>query len=178
MIIIWTGSLLIDDYLRQSYTNNVMLLLGSKADGGAAARNEFMGTIDGSTPYGNVVGAGPVADFIVNGLTNAPTVVADPNRYSLTRSNWMREFFNTTSKPVGHGFSMDNVTNDLACYSFVPKADLPLKVIVLDDTMTEQLYDANGQGGLNSNQLAWLSHELDMGQASRPAHDRRGAHTD
>jgi metallophosphoesterase (TIGR03768 family) len=162
----WTGSLLIDDYLRQSYTNHVVLLLGSKADGGAAARSEFMGVIDGSTPYGNVINAGPVGDFIVNGVTNAPTIAADPNRYSLTRSNWVREFFNTTSKPVGHGFSQDNVANDFACYSFIPKADLSLKVLVLDDTMTEELYDAKGQGGLNASQLAWLLNELAQGQAS------------
>ncbi len=161
----WTGSLLETDYLRQSYTNNVILLLGSKSDGGVNARIEFMGTIDGSTPYGTIIGAGLVTNFIVGGVTNAPTIVADTNRYSLTRSNWMREFFNTSSKPAGHGFSQANITNDFACYSFEPKANLPLKVIVLDDTQTDQDYDANGQGGLDTHQLAWLVHELDKGQA-------------
>jgi hypothetical protein len=67
---------------------------------------------------------------------------------------------------VGHGFSQWNVTNNLACYSFEPKANLPLKIIVLDDTMTDQNLDfPNGQGGLNTNQLNWLVHELDKGQA-------------
>src|ERR1035437_9228043 len=74
----------------------------------------FMGTIDGSTPYGNVIDVGPVANFMVGGVTNTPTVVADPNRYALTTSNWRREFFNTTSKPVGHGFSEANITNNFA----------------------------------------------------------------
>jgi metallophosphoesterase (TIGR03768 family) len=161
----WTGSLLETDYLRQSYTNNVILLLGSKSDGGVNARKEFMGTIDGSTPYGNIIGVGLVANFIVGGVTNAPTIEPDPNRYSLTTSNWIREFFNTTSKPVGHGFSQANITNSFACYCFEPKTNLPLKVIVLDDTQTDQDYDANGQGGLDTHQLAWLVHELDKGQA-------------
>src|ERR1039457_5083026 len=53
----------------------------------------------------------------------------------------------------------------LACYSFEPKTNLPLKIIVLDDTMTDQDLDPNGQGGLDTNQLAWLVHELDKGQA-------------
>jgi metallophosphoesterase (TIGR03768 family) len=161
----WTGALLETDYLRQSYTNNVILLLGSMTDGGVNARKEFMGTIDGSTPYGNVIGVGLVADFIVGGVTNAPTIAPDSNRYSLTTSNWMREFFTTTSKPVGHGFSQANITNSFACYSFEPKTNLPLKIIVLDDTMTDQDLDPNGQGGLDTNQLAWLVHELDKGQA-------------
>jgi hypothetical protein len=77
----------------------------------------------------------------------------------------MREFFNTTSKPVGHGFNLDNITNDFACYSFEPKTDVPIKVIVLDDTMTDEDYVQNGQGSLDTNHFNWLVHELDLGQA-------------
>ena len=43
----------------------------------------YMGTIDGSTPYGDVIDVGSVTNFIVGGVTNFPTVVADTNRYSL-----------------------------------------------------------------------------------------------
>ncbi|MBK9674518.1 MAG: hypothetical protein IPO82_04510 [Betaproteobacteria bacterium] len=50
-------------------------------------------------------------------------------------ANWMREFFTTTSTPVGHGFTQTNLDRDFASYSFRPKAGLPIKVIVLDDTM-------------------------------------------
>ena len=53
-------------------------------------------------------------------------VAADTNRYSLTTSNWMREFFSTTSKPIGHGFSETNVTSNFACYSFQPRTNLPV----------------------------------------------------
>ena len=161
----WCGSLVVNDYLRQSCTNNVVLLMGDLKTQGENSRSEFLGTVDGSTPYGTVIGSGPVTNYIVDGVTNAPTIAADTNRYSLTRSNWMREFFTTSSKPVGHGFNQANITNDFACYSFEPKANLPLKVIVLDDTMTDQNFDFSGQGGLDTNQLAWLVHELDKGQA-------------
>jgi metallophosphoesterase (TIGR03768 family) len=161
----WCGSLVVNDYLRQSCTNNVVLLMGDLKTQGENSRSEFLGTVDGRTPYGDVIDAGSVTSYIVDGVTNAPMIVADTNRYSLTRSNWMREFFTTTSKPVGHGFSQANVTNDFACYTFEPKANLPLKVIVLDDTMTDQNFDFIGQGGLDTNQLAWLVHELDRGQA-------------
>jgi hypothetical protein len=93
-------------------------------------------------------------------------VAPDTNRYYLGTSNYMKEFFTTKSKPVGHGFSQWNVTNNFACYSFEPKSNLPLKVIVLDDTMTDQNLDwLNGQGGLDTNQLAWLVQELNQGQA-------------
>ena len=36
---------------------------------------------------------------------------------------------------IGHGFKQSNLDQDFACYSFVPKSDIPLKVIVLDDTV-------------------------------------------
>ena len=135
----------------------------------------YMGTIDGSTPYGDVIDVGSVTNFIVGGVTNTPTVAADPNRYSLTTSNWMREFFTTTSKPVGHGFSQANITNSFACYSFEPKTNMPLKVIVLDDTMSDQDFDFGEQGCLDPKRFNWLVKELDQRSGSRPAHDHRGA---
>ena len=66
--------------------------------------------------------------------SNPPKVAADPKRRSLSISDWMSEFFNTTSKPVGHGFTQEMIEDGFACYHFYPKADVPIKVIVLDDT--------------------------------------------
>jgi len=161
----WAGTLLVTEYLRESYTNNQVLLFGDLDTQGINSRSNFMGTVDGSTPYGTIIGVGPVTNFIVGSVTNAPKVAPDTNRYYLGTTNYMKEFFTTKSKPVGHGFSQWNVTNNLACYSFEPKANLPLKVIVLDDTMTDQNLDwRNGQGGLTTNQFNWLVHELDKGQ--------------
>ncbi len=136
------------------FTNAEVLLLAGN----------FMGTIDGSTPYGDVIDVGSVTNFIVGGVTNYPTVVSDSNRYSLTVSNWMGEFFNTASKPVGHGFSAANITNSFACYSFEPKTNLPLKVIVLDDTMAIQNFELGEQATLDTNRFNWLTNELQLGQ--------------
>jgi hypothetical protein len=156
----WMGGLPIEfsmggEPLQESYTNEDVLLVAGN----------YMGTIDGSTPYGDVIDVGSVTNFIVGGVTNTPKIAADANRYALTRSNWMREFFNTTSKPVGHGFNLCNITNDFACYSFEPKTNMPIKVIVLDDTMTDEDFIFGGQGSLDTNHFNWLVHELDRGQA-------------
>ena len=129
---------------------------------------DYMGVIDGTTPYGNVIDAGPEKNFPA-----PPTVVADANRRSLSTNesstrNWMREFFTTASTPVGHGFTQANVDEDFACYSFEPKSDLPLKVIVLDDTNKKNdklgcpmFY---GTGHLDPTRLEWLKRELQKGQ--------------
>jgi hypothetical protein len=121
----------------------------------------YMGVLDGRTPYGTIIGMGPVSDF-PNG---PPQVVADPNRRSLTRQEWMNEFFTTTSTPVGHGFSQANINNDFASYSFEPNANIPLKVIVLDDTQENEGFDPAGQGYLDNARFTWLVGELDKGQA-------------
>ena len=62
-----------------------------------------MGVVDGSTEYGDIIDAGPVTE-----LPKPPKIAADPNRRSLSISQWMNEFFNTTSQPVGHGFTQRN----------------------------------------------------------------------
>ena len=80
-----------------------------------------------------------------------PKVVADPDRRSLSRTEWMKEFFFTSSNPVGHGFNMADAKNGFACYSFVPKSTIPIKIIVLDDTQREDdgSFDIHGHGFLD-----------------------------
>ena len=126
----------------------------------------YMGVVDGSTIYGDIYGGGPMADFPV-----APAVVADGRRHTLagltsTTFNWMSEFFNTTSNPVGHGFKQANLDQDLACYSFVPKADIPIKFIVLDDTVKGPDQADYAAGALDDTRYHWLVSELDAGQAA------------
>jgi hypothetical protein len=105
-----------------------------------------------------------------------PIVAADGRRRALTTDtstslNWMKEFFNTTSKPKGHGFTQANLNNDFACYTFEPKASVPLKVIVLDDTCKDVPFSSSGQhavyatGCLDQTRYDWLINELDQGQA-------------
>ena len=129
----------------------------------------YMGVLDGATPYGDVVYSGATSDPAFAG--GAPKVAADPNRRSLVRSGWVQEFFNTTSNPVGHGFNLVDpalAADGFACYSFVPNASVPLKVIVLDDTRSEYdgATDIHGHGYLDAKRWAWLQSELDKGQAA------------
>ena len=130
---------------------------------GLNSRGFYMGSIDGRTPYGDIIGVGPVKDFAV-----PPKVLAaDPNRRPLSRSEWMSEFFNTSSSPKGHGFNQSNAKRGFACYTFEPKSNIPIKVIVLDDTQREN--DPNvqgyGHGSLDHERYDWLIKELDKGQS-------------
>ncbi len=127
----------------------------------------YQGVIDGTSPLGTILHAGEVGS---TGLESPPTIVADPNRRSLTRTQWISEFFNTTSNPVGHGFNLVNPVqaSGFTCYSFLPKSNIPIKVIVLDDTQSETdgSKDIHGHGYLDANRWAWLQAELAAGQAA------------
>ena len=138
----------------------------------------YMGVVDGSTPYGDIIKAGPESLF-----SSAPTVVADPDRRSLVSAtssseNWIAEFSKTTSTPVGHGFNLvtsnpnfnlipPNDRVGFACYSFMPKSDIPIKIIVLDDTCKGNTTDTTidyAAGCLDKPRLDWLMAELKEGQ--------------
>ncbi len=142
--------------------------LGSNHVQVLAETGYYMGVVNGSTPYGDIYGAGPEANF----LSGPPTVVADANRHSLSTSvntsqNWMTEFFTTTSSPVGHGFTQANLndtTTTAACYSFVPKSTVPIKIIVLDDTCKGPGLSGYVTGSLDTARLTWLQNELQAGQ--------------
>jgi metallophosphoesterase (TIGR03768 family) len=134
-------------------------------EAGIAKRTFYMGVIDGSTSDGAIRGAGAVAAVGV-----PPTVAADPDRRPLLRTEWIQEFFDTTTRPVGHGLHLvdPSMGSGFACYSFVPRAGVPLKVIVLDDTQSETdgSHDIHGHGYLDATRWAWLQAELAAGQTS------------
>jgi metallophosphoesterase (TIGR03768 family) len=159
----WMGSWPANEYVRQTYIGAEILNLASPLTG-LDGRGYYMGTMDGRTLYGTIIGVGAASDF-----SEPPkALAADPYRRSLYRKEWISEFFNTTSEPVGHGFSKTNAETGFACYSFEPKSDVPLKVIVLDDTQSEN--DVNtGEpyafGSLDQERFDWLVSELDKGQS-------------
>jgi len=161
----WIGTHPVNDYLRPFYIGEDILNLGNIFTDplGFDSRGFYMGSINGSTPYGDVIGVGPVSEFTVPPKVPA----ADPNRSSISRVEWMSEFFNTFSSPNGHGFNQSNVTTGFASYSFEPKSDIPIKVIVLDDTQREDDLDVGGygHGSLDKVRYDWLVSELDKGQA-------------
>jgi len=163
-----TGFLAPNDYFRNALIGTDIINVGYVFTNylGMNSRGYYMGSLDGRTPYGDIIGVGPTGSF-----TSPPQVLAaDPNRHSLTVSQWIAEFFNTTSNPVGHGFSRSNVDTGFACYSFDPKANVPIRVLVLDDTQadtdpTNPESLGMGHASLDMARYNWLVNELDKGQA-------------
>jgi metallophosphoesterase (TIGR03768 family) len=171
----WMGFLPPNDYIRLNLTRREILNLGNPFidPKGVDSRGFYLGSLDGRTVYGDVIGAGPVKDF-----AKPPQVLsADPKRRSMDRKQWIGEFFNSRSMPKGHGFNRVNLETGFACYSFEPKSDVPIKIIVLDDTQRDD--DPNdpeamgygkgsfgyGHGQLDKQRYDWLIEELDKGQA-------------
>ncbi len=168
----WLGSIPLDVHpsLRPSYISDEVIALPDILANGEdvldwSGTNYYMGVIDGTTPTGKIINYGEVGNF-----TTPPKVVPDIKRRSLTKAQWAQEYFNTTSKPVGHGFNLVPSGQDpeFACYSFIPKSDLPLKVIVLDDTQSEKDGDTSihGRGFLDQERWDWLQAELAAGDAA------------
>ncbi len=137
---------------------------------GSEGTGMYGGTVDGSTPYGDVVDWGPT-----NLFATPPTVAADTNRHTITQdstspTNFVREFFNTATLPQGHGFNLaeTNAGSLAACYVFEPLTNVPIKMIVLDDTCKTnkpgQLPTYYGGGWVDAARYAWLTNELQKGQ--------------
>ncbi|WP_395658332.1 TIGR03767 family metallophosphoesterase [Nocardioides sp.] len=76
------------------------------------------------------------------------TVTADPDRRLLERVEWVQEHFTTTSTPVGHGFTEQNVADETAYYTFDQGK---VRFIVLDTVSP-----FGDKGYLDATQLAWL----------------------
>ncbi len=125
----------------------------------------YCGVIDGATPLGNVVKGGPEADF-----ATPPTVVADANRRLLSPTgasvaNLLAEFDVSTSLPAGHGF---HGSSPEGCYVFRPVANVPLRVMVLNDTcLTTEVGRGSayyGSGWVDRERFEWLTRQLGAGQ--------------
>jgi metallophosphoesterase (TIGR03768 family) len=164
----WMGFMPPNDYIRQTLVGKDIVNLGDvfRDPRGLDSRGAYMGAIDGGTLYGDVIGAGPTKEF----KTPPQVRAADPDRRSLVKKEWMGEFFKTSSNPIGHGFTQANLDKELACYCFEPKSNVPIKVIVLDDTQrNDDRNDPNslgyGHGSLDKERYDWLVSELDKGQA-------------
>lgn len=163
----WMGSACQDAKTLAAYTSSEILNMDYSLDSSSGAVDRtgyYMGVIDGSDPLGAVILSGPQENF-----STPPTVAADPDRHSLATPasstlNWMKEFFSTSSKPVGHGFTQANLDNDFACYSFLPKSAIPIRVIVLDDTCKGPGQPNYAAGCIDQPRLDWLRSELQAGQ--------------
>ncbi len=155
----WTGCLLANDYIKETIVSSSILNLGSSSASyaGLSLRGFYMGVVDGTTKYGDIIDVGPVEYYL-----NPPKVAPDPDRRSLSIRDWMGEFLKSTTLPAGHGVTNELINDGLLCYTFHPRADIPLKVIVLDDI--DKGGSANGT--LDYQRYDWLVKELDEGEAA------------
>lgn len=161
----WMGVKPVNERIRNYITSDSILQIGNVlSDPEAFTKSTFScGTLDGSSLYGTIIGSGVVAN-----MTSFPKIPADINRRSLTKAEVISEMSNTSTLPVGHGFVQSDPENYFdGCYSFEPKANLPIKVIVLDDTQDESevCSDIYGHGTLEHGRHDWLIKQLKAGQA-------------
>jgi len=162
---LWLGSLPMSASMSKILVGNTIMKLPNILD--ATDKQYYsVGTLDGSTQYGTIIGAGRI-----DTLTNIPTIAPDSLRRSLTKTALINEFSNSTTLPAGHGFIQSNPANVFGgCYSFEPKTGLPLKIIVLDDTQDETdprpAEGIYGHGELNNGRYEWLMAQLQAGQAA------------
>ncbi len=142
--------------------------LGPLVPGASEGNGTYVGVVDGTTPYGDVIHWGPTNNYAAR-----PTVAADPNRHIIAENiasptNFVAEFFKTTSEPSGHGFNRDGAGSTAACYTFEPLTNVPIRVIVLDNTckadQTNQSPTFYGAGWMDDARYAWLTNELQKGQ--------------
>lgn len=160
----WSGMYPPNERVKKAMAGDEVLNVGNVlTDPNLDHRGFYTGVVDGAMALQKVVFAGPEAGF-----STPPKIAANPDRRWLGRSDWIGSFFNTTSRPVGHGFTRDSVTTGFACYTFEPKAGLPLRIIVLDDTEKDDGKfgkNASGaSGSLDKERYDWLVKELDRGQ--------------
>ncbi|MCE1164161.1 MAG: TIGR03768 family metallophosphoesterase [Bacteroidetes bacterium] len=165
----WIGSKPLNDRMKKALVGDSILQLGMILDNKDPdvmnERTFSTGTLDCSKLYAPIIGAGLTAK-----LKDIPTIPPDPNRRSLSKDEFINEFSNSSSLPKGHGFVQSKSENAFnGCYSFEPKSNLPLKIIVIDDTqdnsdapVKEGIY---GHGSLNNGRWEWLMGQLKTGQA-------------
>jgi metallophosphoesterase (TIGR03767 family) len=88
---------------------------------------------------------------------SARLVSKDADRRWLSRAQTVKEHFNTSGRPVGHGFTQQNIDAGTAYYSFdLPGGAVPIRGIVLD-TVNPNGYS---EGSLDETQFGWLERQL------------------
>jgi metallophosphoesterase (TIGR03767 family) len=83
-------------------------------------------------------------------------VTADPNRRPLTRAETIAEYFKSTGKPHGHGYTAWNLATSNAYYAFGKGR---VRGIALDTVNPF----GGSEGSIDEAQLAWLTEQLKKG---------------
>jgi len=100
------------------------------------------------------VAAGDAAVLPALAAAPARTVTADAERKILSRAQTVQEHFTTGGRPLGHGYTAENVAAGTAYYVF--QAAPQVRGIVLDTVNPNGMAD----GSLDQTQFAWLKARL------------------
>lgn len=153
----WNGTYNSTDRLNNIATGSYIDNLGNTLFDLLTNVYYYLGRININSDYGNV-----------EPLYGTTRINTNPERRLVQRREWINNFFGTMSMPNGHGFYAPERVADptlAGCYSFEPKSNLPLKVIVLDDTEDEPLSGFVAYNGyIDNERFEWLKSELQEGQ--------------
>jgi metallophosphoesterase (TIGR03767 family) len=83
-------------------------------------------------------------------------VTADPNRRPLSRAETIAEYFSSSGKPHGHGYTAWNVATSNAYYAFG-------KGVVRGISLDTVNPNGGSEGSIDETQLAWLTAQLQAG---------------
>jgi metallophosphoesterase (TIGR03767 family) len=87
-------------------------------------------------------------------------VESDPARRLLLPKEVIEQFFTTTGRPVGHGFTADNVARGQGNYSFSPTPSI--RFVVLDSAA-----DSGDRGNIDDAQFRWAHEQLLAAETNR-----------
>lgn len=163
----WSGVYNANEKLKKALVGDTLMRTGLELNSKELDGEDFYGgIIDGSTKYGKIIQSG-----ISNGSdSNTHKVVPNVDRQFIDANAFVNMF------PSGHGLKT-GTADPAACYTFEPKANVPIRVIVLDDTakQDEKFLDrtANSQiattaanASLDNERFEWLKKQLKSAQDS------------
>lgn len=163
----WSGVYNANEKLKKALVGDTLmrtsLVLNSKELDG---EDFYGGIIDGSTKYGKIIKSG-----LSNGYDSSThAIVPNVDRQFLDADAFVNMF------PNGYGLK-SSTTDPEACYTFEPKANVPIRVIVLDDTakQDERFLDRTADSKIATNaanasldkeRFEWLKKQLKSAQDS------------
>jgi metallophosphoesterase (TIGR03767 family) len=149
-----------------AYGNHDSLLQGNLSpsplvDGYVVGARKILGLPAGFT-LANLLAALGGNPSLFNQFVDGPSrpVTADRSRRPLSRAEVVAEYFTTSGRPRGHGFTRANRAHGTAYYTFVSGG---VRCIVLDTVNP----NGDADGSLDATQLNWLTSQLDANSETR-----------
>jgi len=161
----WSGVYNANEKLKKALTSDTIMRTGLVLNSKELDGEDFYGgIIDGTTKYGKIIGSG------ISTGNDAQThkITPNPDRQFIDSNAFVDMF------PIGHGLK-PSTSAPIACYTFEPKANVPVRVIVLDDTakQDEKFLDPTpnskiatnaANGSLDKVRFEWLQKQLKLAQ--------------